>query len=196
MQLREIKVIGSLGQLYGELATLYNGIERDCFECQDPDCVGYVWLLKCEAERLYNKGVPIVEINGKASFIHSFPVDETGRLNLGVQYPPCSQLCTDSRRCNIHEDRPLTCRLYPIGLETLQDGTIVWALHHDCLHTRRLGERGILPEFEKRARNIVRRLSEKLRAEIVRTYREVHAVSAFPKGENNYSILEPCHVEV
>lgn len=188
--------IETVPQLYNELEVLYEGIENDCFECRDPDCVGYVWLLKRESKRLYKKGVPIVQVNDGPSFIHSFLTKPDGTLDIGAPYPSCSQLCTDSRRCKIHADRPLTCRFYPIGLETLTDGTIVWALHHDCLHARRLGERGTLQEFEMKARSIVRRLSEKLRAEIVGTYHEVHSVSAFPTGPNNYSILEMCYVKM
>lgn len=185
----EEPTIETLPQLYSELEILYAGIEQNCFECKDPDCVGYVWLLKREAKRLEQQGVPVIEVNRKAWFIHSFPQTSSGTLDIATPYPACSQLCTNERRCKIHTDRPLTCRLYPIGLETLADGTVVWALHQDCLHARRLGEHGLLYAFENRARAIVQRLSAKLRAEILQTYHEVHAVSAFPKGENNYSIL-------
>lgn len=182
--------IKTLAQLYGELEELYRGIEGDCRECKDPDCVGYVWLLEQEAAKLYERGVPLVQINGGPSFIHSFPVNGKGQLDVSVRYPPCSQVCTDSRRCKIHRDRPLVCRLYPLGLETRVDGTIVWALHRDCLYVRKLEERGLLPNFERRARLVVDRLSPQLLAEILQTYRAVYAISTFPEGENNYHVLE------
>lgn len=184
------EAIKTLAQLYGELEELYRGIEGDCRECKDLDCVGYVWLLEQEAAKLYERGVPLVQINDGLSFIHSFPVSGRGQLDISVRYPPCSQVCTDSRRCNIHRDRPLVCRLYPIGLETRADGTIVWALHRDCLYVRRLEERGLLPSFERRGRSIMDRLSPQLLAEILQTYRAVYAISAFPEGENNYHVLE------
>lgn len=182
--------IETLSQLYDALDELYRGIEQDCRECQDPDCMGYVWLLKKEAERLYERGVPLVQVNNGPTFIHSFPVTDKGQPDLSVRYPPCSQLCTDSRRCSIYQDRPLVCRLYPLGLETKDDGTIVWALHRDCLHVRRMEERGSLPAFENRIRNVINNLSPKLLGEIVKTYRAVDAISSFPDGENNYSSLQ------
>jgi MoaA/NifB/PqqE/SkfB family radical SAM enzyme len=182
--------IETLSQLYDTLDELYRGIEQDCRECQDPDCMGYVWLLKQEAERLYERGVPLVQINNNPTFIHSFPVTNKGQLNLSVRYPLCSQLCTNSRRCSIYEDRPLVCRLYPLGLETNTDGAIVWALHRDCLYIRRMKERGTLPDFERRARNIINNLLPKLFEEITETYRAVDKISSFPDGENNYNILQ------
>jgi len=189
--------IETLPQLYDALDELYRGIEQDCRDCQDPDCMGYVWLLKKEAEQLYERGVPLVQVNNGPTFIHSFPATSKGQPDLSVRYPPCSQLCTDSRRCSIYEDRPLACRLYPLGLETKADGTIVWALHRDCLHIRRMEERGTLPNFEHRARNVISNLSPKLLEEIVETYRAVDAISSFPDGENNYSSLQEVrHVQV
>jgi len=182
--------IETLAQLYDVLDELYRGIKQDCRDCQDPDCMGCVWVLEKEAERLYERGVPLVQINNGPTFIHSFPATSKGQLDLSVRYPPCSQLCTDSRRCSIYENRPLVCRLYPLGLETKADGTIVWALHRDCLHIRRMEERGTLPNFEHRARNIISNLSPKLLEEIVETYRSVDAISSFPDGENNYSSLQ------
>jgi Fe-S-cluster containining protein len=185
--------IETLSQLYDALDDLYRGIEQDCRDCQDPDCMGYIWLLKKEAERLYERGIPLVQVNNGPTFIHSFPVTSEGQPDLSVRYPACSQLCVDSRRCSIHEDRPLVCRLYPLGLETRADGMVVWALHRDCLHVRRMEERGTLPDFERRARNVINNLSPKLLEEIVETYRAVDAISSFPDGENNYSSLQEVH---
>lgn len=188
--------IETLQQLYSALDELYRGIEQNCRACADPDCVGYVWLLEQEAERLYERGVPLVQVNKGPTFIHSFPATANGQLNLSVRYPPCSQLYAGSRRCSIYQGRPLACRLYPLGLEAKVDGTIVWALHRDCLHVRRMEERGSLPTFEHRVRNIINNLSPKLLEEIVETYRAVYAVSSFPDGENNYSTLEEVRYNV
>ena len=182
--------IETLAQLYTALDDLYQGIEYDCRGCQDPDCMGYVWLLKKEAERLYERGVPLVQINNGPTFIHSFPETTQGQPDLSVRYPPCSQLCTDSRKCSIYQDRPFACHIYPIGLETKSCGRIVWALHRDCLYIRKLEERGLLSDFEHRARNIINNLSLQLLEEIVGTYRAVDAISSFRYGENNYSSLQ------
>jgi MoaA/NifB/PqqE/SkfB family radical SAM enzyme/Fe-S-cluster containining protein len=184
------RTIETLSQLYDTLDGLYRDIEQDCRECQDPDCMGYVWLLKEEADRLYERGVPLVQINNGPTFIHSFPTTTSGKPDLSVRYPPCSQLCTDSRRCSIYKDRPLACRLYPLGLETKADGTIVWALHQDCLHVRRMKDLSTLSNFERRIQNTINLLSPELLAEIVETYRAVDAIASFPDGENNYSSLQ------
>lgn len=183
--------IETLAQLYVVLDDLYQDIEHNCSECQHPDCMGYTWLLKEEVSRLYERGIPLVQVNNGSTFIHSFPVKVSGELDLSVRYPSCSQLCTDSRRCcNIHSDRPLVCHLYPLGLETTTNGTVVWALHRDCLHVERMEERGVLPQFERQARKIINSLSSRLLGEIVETYRAVDAISAFPDGDNRYSVLQ------
>lgn len=159
--------------------------------------MGYVWLLKQEAEQLYERGVPLVQVNNGPTFIHSFSSTVQGKLDLSVRYPPCSQLCAGSRRCSIYQDRPLVCHIYPIGLETRSDGMIVWALHRNCLHIRKMEERGSLPNFERRARDIINKLSPQLLEEIVETYRAVNAIASFQYGENNYTTLqEVYHVEV
>ena len=182
--------ISTFAELEAALDELYRGIERDCRECKDPDCMGFVWLLKQEAEKLYELGVPLLEVNDGITFIHSFSMTVEGKPNFAARYPPCSQLCADSRRCSIYKDRPLACHLYPLGLETKADGTIVWAVHSDCLHIRRMKERGLFPDFERRALSIINSITPQLLKEIVETYRAVDAISCFPYGENSYSTLQ------
>ena len=58
-------------------------------------------------------------------------------------------------------------------------------------------ERGTLPNFEHRARNVISNLSPKLLEEIVENYRAVDVISSFPDGENNCSSLQEVrHVQV
>lgn len=180
------KTIKTLAQLYCELEELYRGIEGDCRECKDPDCVGYVWLLDEETTKLYQREVPLVQINNGPSFIHSFPTNSRGQLDVSVRYPTCSQVCANRRRCKIHKDRPLVCRLYPLGFETKENGTIVLALHRDCLYVRGLEKRGLIQNFKDHALSLVDRLSPQLLAEILKTYHTVYAISVFPEGENKY----------
>ena len=184
------ETIETLEQLYGELDDLYRGIEGDCRECKYPDCMGYVWLLKKETDNLYEQGVPLVQINDNLTFIHSFKTDSNGQLDVTARYPPCSQIQTHVRRCKIHQNRPLVCRLYPFGLETKAGDIIVWALHRDCLCVRRLEENGLLPNFEHRFCSIINHISSRLLTEIIQTYQAVHAISAFPYGENDYFALK------
>jgi Fe-S-cluster containining protein len=182
--------IETMAQFNAAFDELYQGMESDCKMCQYPDCMGYVWLLKKEAECMFEQGVPLVQINNGPTFIHSFPTKLQGQLDLSVRYPPCSQLCKDERRCGIHTNRPLVCHMYPIGLETESDGTTVWALHRDCQYVQRVEERGLLATFEQKARRILNNLSSELLEEIVGTYRSVHAITSFPNGENNFSTLK------
>lgn len=194
--------IETLSQLYDALDELYRGIKQDCINCnlcrEFPDCMGYIWLLDSEVERLYEKRVSLVQVNNGPTFINPFPsASEESTPDLTARSPVCSQLSKNGRQCTIHNDRPLVCHLYPMGLETKADGAIVWALHRDCLHIRRMEERGSLPAFENRVRNVINNLSPKLLGEIVETYRAVDAISSFPNGENNYSSLqEVYHVKV
>ena len=179
--------IKTLSQLYKALDGLYKGIDEYCSSCNDPDCMGYVWLLKQEAKTLYEHGVSMIQTDNGSTFIHSFPENKLGELDLAVRYPPCPHV--DNRRCNIHQSRPLNCRLYPIGLE-VKDGKIIWAIHLDCLYTRKLEEHGLLIDFKFRAKNVINNLSSELLKEIVETYQKVYAITFFPYGENNYQFLQ------
>lgn len=190
MKTDELDPILTINDLYKALDRLYFGIEHDCGECKDPDCMGYIWLLRDESERLYEKGVPIVQVNNGPNFIHSFPVMTDGKPNLSVRYPVCSQLHPNCRRCTIHTDRPMVCRLYPIGLETQPDGVVMWVVHTDCLHIRRLEANGSLSELENRALGILNRIGPELMGEIVKTYLLVDGISSFPDGENKYKPLQ------
>lgn len=189
--------IETLEELYVALDDLFRNIEHDCKECQYPDCKGYIWLLEKEAKQLYERGIPLVQVNNGPTFIHSFPVKGNGELDLSARYPACSQLCAESRRCSIHSDRPLVCHLYPLGPETKADGTVVWALHRDCFHVERMEAHGVLPQFERRARSILNSLSPRLLDEIAKTYYQVDALCSFPDGDNRYSTLQEIyHVQV
>lgn len=187
----------TLTHLNMALDELYQGIERDCRECQDRDCVGFTWLLKEDVDRLYDLGVSLVQVNNGPTFINSFPITAHGQPDLSAQRPSCSQLCNGIRRCSIHKDRPFVCHLYPLGLETKADGTVVWALHKDCLYTRRLEEINLISDFEQRARSIINNISPKLLKEIVEAYCSVDAISYYPEGENSYiDIKEIDHEQV
>lgn len=189
--------IENLHQLFVELEQLYESIAADCRECADPDCMGYIWLLQRETDALLERGVKLVQVNDGPTFIHSFPQDSDGNINLTTRYPRCACYCEQTKLCLIHEDRPFVCHLYPLGLETTADGKVVWALHQDCLHVRRLQQENKLAVFEHHARAILRRLTPELLEEILSTYRGVDEIASFPNGENHYTILmEACHVEV
>lgn len=188
-------MIESLEILKNELDILFYGIERDCAVCEYPDCMGYTWLLKEEVGELRELGVPLVQINSGPIFIHSFPTTQDGKIDVTVRYPTCSQLCSKSRSCKIHSKRPMVCHLYPIGLETKLCGTIVWALHSDCLYVSRLKDNQLFADFEKKSLQLLSTISPSLKEKIVNTYLEVDSICTFPDGQNLFTTLaEVYHV--
>ncbi len=185
-----IQKIGTLPELNMAFDDLYQGIGEYCRDCQYPDCMGYIWLLREDADRLYNLGIPLVQINDGPTFIHSFPTKIDGQPDVSVQRPSCSQLCDGARRCSIHKDRPFVCHLYPVGFETRSDGMVVWVLHQDCLYVRRLEERGLLSDFRQQVRSIINNISPQLLREIAETVYAVEAIYCFPEGGNSYIEIE------
>ncbi|KKR52903.1 MAG: hypothetical protein UT91_C0037G0007 [Parcubacteria group bacterium GW2011_GWA2_40_23] len=181
-----------LGKLYLGLDGFWQdfNIAAACANCQDPDCVGYVWLLKEEADSLYELGVPIIEINDGPCFIHSFPQALGGGIDFSYRYPPCNQLCQGTRRCSIYENRPLVCRLYPLALEMQPNGMVMWVLHQDCEFVRRQKRLGLLTDFEEVARRVLSRIPQVVLTKLVITYRAVYDISLFPDGPNQTKIIK------
>lgn len=173
-------------KLYSELSLLYRDIRSFCDGCKDHDCEGYVWLLKDEASLLYELGVPVVEINDSTFFIHSFE-EVDGSLSIDKPKPPC-KLRHDGL-CSIYDSRPLVCRMYPVGLVTV-DGEVLLVLHKDCKFSREItGEAKEV--FIAQAVEILRQASSNLLIELMASYREVDAISAFPEGPNTFEVIMP-----
>lgn len=181
-----------LERLYQELDEFWRNtdIATACTNCLDPDCVGYVWLLKEEADSLYELGVPIIEINDGPCFIHSFPQALDGGIDFSHRYPPCNQLCQGARRCGIYENRPLVCRLYPLALEMQPNGMVTWAIHQDCEFIRRQEKLGLLADFEEAARRVLSKIPQVASTKMVATYRAVYDISLFPDGPNQTKIIK------
>jgi len=187
-----MKTIDSLDEFYDELGKLFLGLSDDCVACQYPDCVGLIWLLEEEVEGLYELGVPLIEVNHGPAFLHSFSEDQNGKLELDVRYPPCKQLYLDKgvRRCRIYENRPFNCRIYPLGLERIREGKVVWALHLDCLYSEKKSRQGQLKQLKLAINSLIDRLNPLLTESIVEAYLKADAVTCFPFGENKYSIVK------
>ncbi len=181
--------IRTLDELYDELDQFYPDIRQFCKECEYPDCMGYIWALPEEAERMVEKDILIMEINDNIDFIHSFDELPGGGFNVGKRYPVCRYVKGPCRRCSIHDLRPMVCRLWPMGLET-HKGKVVLALHQDCLFTKYLEDHQLLIRFRRRALDLMSRLSPRLKGEILKTYHRVDEIATFPYGENRYIILQ------
>ena len=170
--------------MYIQFDQLYSDIfNQVCAGCQDHDCEGYIWLLPEEAKTLYEAGITIVELN-RSSFIHSFP-EANGALRLDVMKPPC--VLHKDKRCSIYTIRPLVCRMYPVGLITLNCQVAV-VLHQECEFVRRLVGRK-KEEFLLQIREILDGLSEEFVDDLVSCYHEVDTISHFPEGPNSYEVL-------
>jgi len=171
-------------RLYKQFDDLYQGIGLVCAACQFHDCEGYIWLLDLEAESLYNKGVAIVELNGNIQFIHSF-AEEDGRLMIDKPRPPCS--LRHKGLCSIYSDRPLVCRMYPVGLATIH-GHVKLVLHMDCEFSQRLvgSAKG---EFIGRVLEIIQQIPQDVLRSIYNAYIAVDEISAFPEGPNLFEVV-------
>lgn len=179
----------NLLKLYLEFDSLYRDIKLVCKNCHDHDCEGYVWLLANEVESLLNIDVSIVEINDSTAFIHSFE-EEGGVIRVDKPKPPCQW--RDSGLCSIYENRPLVCRMYPVGFVT-DNNEVVVALHRDCEYSRRL-EGESKKQFFNCIIKILRQTSVDLLNEIFDCYLRVDHLSAFPEGLNTFEAIVPLKV--
>jgi len=175
-----------LHKLYSEFSFLYKDIKSVCVGCQDHDCEGYVWLLKEEASALYDLGIPIVEINENTFFIHSFE-EANGAISIEKPKPPC--LLRRDGLCSIYDSRPLVCRIYPVGLATVDDEILI-VLHKDCKFSRVIkgGDKTI---FISRVIEILKQTPKQLLNKIVDTYKKVDGISTFPNGPNTFEVIAP-----
>lgn len=92
---------------------IFPGIGNFCKNC-NTCCKTYGWLLKEEAEEFVKKDYPIVEINRGFYCFDSFKRTKDRKVVLD-KIPRC--VYYKNRRCLIHKERPLDCRLYPIKLK-------------------------------------------------------------------------------
>ncbi|MGO7788381.1 YkgJ family cysteine cluster protein [Rhizobium ruizarguesonis] len=121
-------------------------------------------------------------------FIDSYARDHLGALTVQARSPKCPYL-DSARRCSIHHHRPLVCRLYPLSLETLPDGTIAWLLHKNCNHVRQIIRSARLDELLREIRSTLESIAPILNDEIVSLYRRVDAVTERISEEDMHNVL-------
>lgn len=160
------------------LDALWQGISASCATCVDPDCMGYLWLLDEDARDIMRAGHGVVRVNPPDGprFIDSYARDSQGALTVQVRSPRCPYL-DSARRCSIHDDRPLVCRLYPLSLETLPDGTVAWLLHKNCNHIRRIVSSSGLDNLVRKIRSTLDSIAPILSDELKKVYRQVNTVT-------------------
>lgn len=175
-------MINTINELYSAFDNLFKGIEEDCKKCEYSRCLGYVWLLSQEAERLIENGSGVLQINEDIFFVNSFSVTEK-KIDIEQFKPKCPFL--KMGRCAIYIQRPLSCRMYPLSFSICGD-KLQLVLNLDCLYSR---NKMNCRSFKEESLAILQGTERALLREITETYRRVHAVSKFPQGENHCIII-------
>lgn len=175
-------MINTLNELYSAFDSLFKGIEKDCDKCGYSRCLGYVWLLPQEADRLIEEGLEVLQVNESLFFINSFPVVER-KIHIEQFKPEC--LFLNMGCCGIYNQRPLSCRMYPLSF-SIRGDKLQLVLHLDCLYSRhrmncRVFKRSSLIIFQETEKDLLREITE--------TYRGVSAISKFPRGENHCIVI-------
>jgi Fe-S-cluster containining protein len=142
--------------------------------------------MKDEADLLFAKSVPIIEINNNINFIHSFEEDN-GKIIINKPKPPCR--LRENGLCAVYDIRPLVCRMYPIGFAAVNND-IGLVLYQDCKFSRELLG-NIKNEFVHNVLSILYSVPAESMNEIIETYRLVDAISSFPEGPNLFEVLVP-----
>lgn len=188
------EVINNLEDLYNEFDLLLINVFDSCKRCTYKDCMGFIWLLK-EEKKLYDqKGITTININENVDFLYflkeyeSIPLDELDFKK--IKYPKCEHRCEKTGNCLIHNLRPLVCHMYPLGIETSENGIDMWVLHDECEFTQRLLRENKLGMFLNNFYNIINRISSDLYNEIINEYKKVDNLSLFLNGINSYIILK------
>ena len=185
------KTIDSLEELYAEFDSLFDNMLPACKKCTFKDCMGFIWLLNQEKEKCDINNITTININEEIDFLNFAKGVDLETVNFEeLKYPECEHRCSKSGKCLIHNLRPLVCHMYPIGIETSEDGTDIWVLHDECLFVQNLINDGNLSEFVKKANSIINRINARLYKEIVLKYRQVDKISLFLNGINSYIILK------
>lgn len=184
-------MITTLEQLKDEIGRIWFNISDHCRDCKDPDCVGYIWVLPEEENSLLEIGLPIIQMNGENGplFLDSYERDEHGCFIVDKPKMQCPYLSKE-KKCSIHENRPLTCHLYPLGFETDQEGVIAWALHTDCAHIRHLGETFGISSLIAQIVEMLGRLDPELEKKITNTFAKSDFIAKFEDGMNNYITIK------
>lgn len=179
------------GRFKQALSAAWPEISDSCRTCKLPDCMGYISIQPSEQAQVLRAGVQLMRVNGPKgpSFIDNYPRDAQGRAVVGVSKPKCPYRNHDGR-CAVHTDKPLTCSMYPLGMEMLGEA-VYWAIYLDCEYVQRIEAEG---RFGIMARNLMdvvdTYLTTEEKSEIVQTFCQSYALAAWPDGVNRTTLIE------
>lgn len=185
--------ISSIPALAHAADAIWSTISNSCATCEYPDCVGYIWTVESEQQPLLQAGVKLVQINGPGGpvFLDTYKRDDEGRVLTGMVKPPCPYRDSETGACTTHDNRPLVCHLYPLGIETV-DQNPFWVLYRDCAYIDLVSEADELNQLERDLRALVARIDVGLAGEIRSAYRLADDLSSWPNGRNSVSVLVEC----
>ena len=167
--------INSFDELNKEFDALNGGYGNYCNDCNRPDCEGFIWLLESEAALYESKNINTITLNDDINFISCFNQDSDD-LSLDIVNPKCIYRCEETKRCTIHDVRPLTCHMYPVGPETI-NGKDYWIVHTDCEWIQHLIKENRIEEFILSAKNLFNRIDGFLYSKLVLTYEKMNSIS-------------------
>lgn len=183
--------IQTLQQLKSEFDQLWLDIQPHCAICTEPDCMGYINVFPEEEEALLNIGVQTIQINGPTGpiFIDSYPRNEQNEIIVNREKNLCP-LRNEKGCCTIHMVRPIVCHLYPVGLETLENGTIAWVLHTDCAYVQAKLELKETELLLEKIRGILGRLSYSLSQLMFLEYKKADSLTQLPDEPNAFIVIK------
>jgi len=115
---------------------LFPNISKSCKDC-DTCCKTYGWLLKKEARKFIEKGIPVMKLNNSLFCIDSFKKDKKGNLVL-EKIPRCRFYW--KRECLMQNNKPLDCKLFPIKIK-FYDSFCILGLSLGCKYVSNLNKK-------------------------------------------------------
>jgi Fe-S-cluster containining protein len=183
--------IATIEDLKSAIAEVLQGISEWCAACTFCDCMGYLWVLPEEEDRLLRAGIDLMQFNGESGplFVSNLQTSVDGRPYFDRHNTACPHRQSDGR-CGVHAVRPLVCHLYPLGLEMRSDGTHWWALHLDCEFVARSSREHDFDRLVRELTDVISRLSPTLHDAISRVWISMEALWDVSE-ENRYLRLLP-----
>jgi Fe-S-cluster containining protein len=145
-----------------------------CKGCNDCCFNSPVFVLPSEVKRLKALGVPLTKLE-KIFYIHR-------------EKKECPMLNKSTKLCEIYDDRPLCCRMFPFDIFS-RNGLLEWGIYNFCPTEKQGLQDRILITL------VLRQLEKYLTPEILRYFKSEDFVSQkyefLDKNRKNYQILFP-----
>lgn len=183
-----MRSIETLEDMKSRIDWVWRDISLACSTCNEPDCIGYIWVVPEEEDVLLDVGVQTVQVNDTGPiFIDSYHRDRRGHLQVWREKPRCPYRAEDGT-CRVHSQRPFVCHLYPMGFERLPDGRLAWVLYESCKYVKSLTAQRRQDLFIELA-TLVQQVSQELRSKLLAYFKSVDHV-ALSMEQNEYTLIK------